>query len=148
MGPFPASNGHRYILVAVDYVSKWAEAVALHTNDAKVVMSFVKIRFGTPGALISDEVKVSNKEVKQILEKTLSASRKGWASKLDAALWVYRTVYKTPIDASPYMLVYGRACHLHVELEHKAYWVIKKLNLDMDLAGEKWMLQLSELEDF
>lgn len=56
MGPFPYSNGNRYILVAVDYVSKWVEAVALPTNDDKVVVNFVKknifMRFGTPHALI------------------------------------------------------------------------------------------------
>nr|XP_009774766.1 PREDICTED: uncharacterized protein LOC104224764 [Nicotiana sylvestris] len=58
MGPFPYSNGHRYILVAVDYVSKWVEAIALPSNDAKVVVSFVKkhifTRFGTSRVLISD----------------------------------------------------------------------------------------------
>ncbi|XP_075084858.1 uncharacterized protein LOC142168097 [Nicotiana tabacum] len=113
MGLFSSSNGHRYILLAVDYVSKWAEVVALSTNDAKVVVNFVKknilTRFGTPGALISDrgthfcnkflgnllanygvrhkvttayhsqtsgQVEVLNREVKQILEKTVSASTK------------------------------------------------------------------------
>ncbi|XP_070044884.1 uncharacterized protein [Nicotiana tomentosiformis] len=59
MGPFPYSNGHRYILVAVDYVSKWVEAVALPTNDTKVVVHFVKkhifTRFGTPRVLIATE---------------------------------------------------------------------------------------------
>jgi len=61
MGPFPASNGNQYILVAVDYVSKWVEVVALPTNDANVVVKFIRkysfTRFGTLRAIISDRGK-------------------------------------------------------------------------------------------
>ena len=66
------------------------------------------------------QAEVSNREIKQILEKTVSTSRKDWSSKLDDALWAYRTAYKTPIGCTPFQLVYGKACHLPVELEHKA----------------------------
>ena len=78
----------------------------------------------------SGQVEVSNRELKRILEKTVSVSRKDWSRKLDDALWVYRTAYKAPIGMSSYQLVYGKACHLPVELEHKAYWAIRYLNLN------------------
>ena len=57
MGPFPPSFGNRYILVVVDYVSKWVEGQALPTNDARVAVKFLKkifCRFGMPRAIISD----------------------------------------------------------------------------------------------
>jgi hypothetical protein len=138
MRPFPSSNGFLYILLAVDYVSKWVEASATRTNNSACVLSFLKTnifsRFGTPRAIISDggshfcnksfeallkkysithristpyhpqtsgQAEVSNREVKQILEKTVNPSRKDWSSRLPDALWAYRTAYKTPIAKNP-----------------------------------------------
>ncbi|GJS18107.1 reverse transcriptase domain-containing protein [Tanacetum coccineum] len=150
-----------YILVVVDYLSKWVEAKALPTNDARVVVKFLKslfARFGTPRAIISDrgtyfcndqfakvmlkygvthrlstayhpqtsgQVEVSNRGLKHILERTIGENSASWSDKLDDALWAFRTAFKTPIGCTPYKLVYEKACHLPIELEHNAYWALK-----------------------
>ncbi|XP_022861578.1 uncharacterized protein LOC111381966 [Olea europaea var. sylvestris] len=139
MGPFSLSFSNQYILVAVDYVSKWVEAVALPTNGVKAVVGFmkndegkhfcnrqfeqllnkygVKHRVATPyHPQTSGQVKVSNRQLKRILEVTMNSSRKDWSKKLDDALWAYRTALK--------------------------------LNMDLKAIGEKRSLQLNELDEF
>ncbi|XP_038876478.1 protein NYNRIN-like [Benincasa hispida] len=169
MGPFLPSDGHQYILVAVDYVSKWVKAIACARNDAAMVAKFLKknilARYGTPCALIRDEgthfinriitnllikfnVEISNQEIKTILEKVVNTSRKDWSPKLDEALWAYKTTFKTPIGMSSYALVFEKACHLPLELKHKEIWAIKKLNFDLTNVGEVWKLQLNELVEW
>ncbi|GKF01164.1 reverse transcriptase domain-containing protein [Tanacetum coccineum] len=179
MGPFPSSRGNKYILVAVNYLSKWVKAKALPTNDARVVCKFLKslfARFGAPRTIISDrgtrfcndqfakvmlkygvthrlstvyhpqtsgQVEVSNCSLKRILKRTIGENRASWSDKLDDALWAFRTAYKTPIGCTPYKLVYGKACHLPIELEHDANFDL----MDIKTAGDHRKVQLNELNE-
>jgi transposase InsO family protein len=93
------------------------------------------------------QAETSNKQLKGILMKTGIKGGKDWSKKLDGALWAYRTAHKTPIGMTPYQFVYGKTCHLPVELEHKAYWAIKEMNLDVDAAQLKRRIQISELDE-
>jgi hypothetical protein len=81
------------------------------------------------------------------LEKTVQPDHKDWSLCLNDALWAHHTVFKTPIGISPCRLVYGKECHLLVEIGHKAMWDIKQFNFDMQLAGFHQKLQLSELKE-
>ncbi|GJZ51231.1 reverse transcriptase domain-containing protein [Tanacetum coccineum] len=95
----------------------------------------------------SGQVEVSNRGLKRILERTVGENHASWSDKLDDALWAFRTAYKTPIGCTPYKLVYGKACHLPIELEHKAYWALKHANFDLKTAGDQRKVQLNELSE-
>ena len=96
----------------------------------------------------SGQVELSNRELKLILQTTVNRSRKNWSKKLDDALWAYRTAYTNPMGMSLYKMVYGKSCHLPLELEHKAYWAIKELNYDFKLASEKKLFDISSLDEW
>jgi hypothetical protein len=139
MGPCPPSKGYTHILVAIDYVAKWVEAVPTKSADGETSLKMLKDvifpRFGVPRYLMTDgvshfihsgfrktlarydvnhriasayhpqtsgQVELSNREIKSILQNTINRSRKNWASKLNDALWAYRTAYKNPMGMSPY----------------------------------------------
>jgi hypothetical protein len=73
---------------------------------------------------------------------------RGWKDNVLEALWAYCTAYKTPISMTPYQLVYGKTCHLPVELEYKSHWAIKKWHMDLPTTGIKKEMQLGELEEW
>nr|GEU58500.1 reverse transcriptase domain-containing protein [Tanacetum cinerariifolium] len=85
--------------------------------------------------------------LKRILERTVGEHRASWSDKLDDALWAFRTAFKTPIGCTLYKLVYEKACHLPIELEHKAYWALKHANFDLQTAGNHRKVQLNELNE-
>nr|GEY79983.1 reverse transcriptase domain-containing protein [Tanacetum cinerariifolium] len=182
-GHYGANYTAKKVFDSVDYLSKWVEAKALPTNDARVVVKFLKSlfsRFGTPNAIISDrgthfcndqfarvmskygvthrlstayhlqtsgQVEVTNRGLKRILERTVGENRALWSDKLEDALWAFRAAFKTPVGCTPYRLVYGKACHLPLELEHKAFWALKHANFDLKTVGDHRNLQLNELSE-
>ncbi|GJR02675.1 reverse transcriptase domain-containing protein [Tanacetum coccineum] len=95
----------------------------------------------------SGQVEVSNRGLKRILERTIGKNRASWSAKLDDALWAFRTAFKTPIGCTPYKLVYGKAFHLPIELEHKAYWALKHCNFDFKTVGDHRKVQMNELNE-
>ncbi|RVW18505.1 Retrovirus-related Pol polyprotein from transposon 17.6 [Vitis vinifera] len=129
--------------LTLDYVSKWVEAIPCKCNDHRVVLNFLKenifSRFGVPKAIISDGgTHLCNKPFETLLakygvkHKVVNTSRRDWSVKLHDSLLPYRTTFKTILGMSSYLLVYGKACHLPVEVQYKTWWAIKTLNMDLN----------------
>nr|GFB23591.1 reverse transcriptase domain-containing protein [Tanacetum cinerariifolium] len=95
----------------------------------------------------SGQVEVTNRRLKRIFERTVGENRALWSDKLEDALWAFRTAYKTSIGCTSYRLVYGKACHLPHEIEHKACWALKHTDFDLRTAGDHKKLQLNELSE-
>ncbi|GKA02177.1 reverse transcriptase domain-containing protein [Tanacetum coccineum] len=123
MGPFPSSNGNKYILVAIDYVSKIPKALISDrdTHFCNHQMKKAMKRYGLVHRFstayhpqTNGQVKNTNHARKRILEKTIGNNRKDWSYKLDDALWAFRTAFKTPLGTTPFRIIYGKACHLPI----------------------------------
>ncbi|RVW20213.1 Transposon Ty3-I Gag-Pol polyprotein [Vitis vinifera] len=88
----------------------------------------VKHKVATPyHPQTSRQVELANREIKNILMKVVNTSRRDWSVKLYDSLWAYRIAYKTILGIYPYRLAYGKACHLPIEVQYKAWWAIKTL---------------------
>nr|GEW38583.1 reverse transcriptase domain-containing protein [Tanacetum cinerariifolium] len=142
MGPFPSSRENKAIIS--DHGTHFC-------NDQ---FARVMTKYGVTHRLAtiyhpqtSGQVEVSNRGLRRILERTVGKNRASWSDKLDDALWAFRTAFKTPIGCTPYKLVYGKSCHLPIELEHKAYWALKYVNFDLKTAGDHQKLQLNQLNE-
>jgi hypothetical protein len=153
-----SQKNYEYILVVVDYVSEWVEAMPCRAADAKnskkMFEEIIFLRFRVPGMVISDggthftdkglhrylmkhgirhnvatlyhpqtsgQAKTSNKQIKNILQKTVDEMGTAWKDRLPDALWAYRIAYKTSLGMSSYQLIYGKTYHLLVELKFKAH---------------------------
>nr|GEU49044.1 reverse transcriptase domain-containing protein [Tanacetum cinerariifolium] len=137
-----SKNGLEVNQAKVDVIAKLPHSTTVKVMSKYGVTHCLAIAYHPQ---TSGKVEVSNCGLKRILERTVGENRASWSEKLKNDLWAFRTAYKTPIGCIPYKLVYGKSCHLPIELEHKAYWALKHANFDLKTAGDHQKLQLNEL---
>nr|GEX01997.1 reverse transcriptase domain-containing protein [Tanacetum cinerariifolium] len=156
MGSFPSSKCNKYILVAVDYLSKWVKAKALHTNDARVVVKFLKSlfsRFGILRAIKSDRGTHScNDQFTRVMIKygvthhlatayhpqmsgQVEVSNRGLKRILERTVGENRASWSDKLDDALWAF------------QHRAYWALKHVNFDLKTVGDHRKLQLNELRD-
>nr|GFB53441.1 reverse transcriptase domain-containing protein [Tanacetum cinerariifolium] len=99
--------------------SRLYEGTSIYSWRSTTCLNGLKRKRSPP--MTPKQMEVSNRGLKRILERTVGENRASWSDKLDDALWAFRIAFKIPIGCTPYKLLYGKACHLPIKLEHKDY---------------------------
>ncbi|RDY10484.1 hypothetical protein CR513_04991, partial [Mucuna pruriens] len=132
MGSFPDSNGYSYILLVMDYMSRWVEAVAIKTNDAKSHVFPLRKVWG--GASDCHNIPPPNREIKKILQKLTNPGRKDWSCHLEDALWAHRIRYRTPLGMSPYWIILRK----EFQVDQKVLLFNSRLKLIIGKLRSRW----------
>eukprot|EP00253_Pinus_taeda_P003674 PITA_03674 len=147
----PSTTNHKYIIVVVDYFTKWVEAMPTYKNDSETVTLFLfnqiisrNIRLRYPQA--NGQVEAVNKNLKTILQRTIDKNRSNWHIMLYLALWAYRTSVKAATGFTPFQLVYGMESIFPIECEIPSLKLIVEL-LPETSSLEELLLHLEHLDE-